>query len=74
MECFQVRYDSRVVIYERKFFITLATALPNLPLPLKTRKVKTTPQKARIVFNQIILPFQNLTQRFVTLGSNAVLV
>ena len=25
MECFQVRYDSRVVIYERKLFIRLAT-------------------------------------------------
>ena len=25
MEHFQVRYDSRVVIYERKMFITLAT-------------------------------------------------
>ena len=27
MECFQVRYDSRVVIYERKLFIILATGL-----------------------------------------------
>ena len=25
MECFQVRYDSRVRIYERKLFIRLAT-------------------------------------------------
>ena len=25
MGCFQVRYDSRVVIYERKLFIRLAT-------------------------------------------------
>ena len=25
MGCFQVRYDSRVVIYERKIFIRLAT-------------------------------------------------
>ena len=25
MECFQVRYDSRVIIYERKMFIRLAT-------------------------------------------------
>ena len=25
MECFQVRYDSRVVIYEHKLFIKLAT-------------------------------------------------
>ena len=31
MECFQVRYDSRVVIYERKLFIRLATGqLKNL--------------------------------------------
>ena len=29
MECFQVRYDSRVVIYERKLFIRLATGLAN---------------------------------------------
>ena len=27
MECFQVRYDSRVVNYERKLFIRLATGL-----------------------------------------------
>ena len=27
MGSFQVRYDSRVVIYERKLFITLATDL-----------------------------------------------
>ena len=27
MGCFQVRYDSRVVIYERKLFIRLATGL-----------------------------------------------
>ena len=27
MGCFQVRYDSRVVIYERKLFIRLATDL-----------------------------------------------
>ena len=26
MECFRVRYDSRVVIYERKLFTRLATA------------------------------------------------
>ena len=25
MECFQVRYDSGVIIYERKLFIRLAT-------------------------------------------------
>ena len=25
MECFQVRYDSRVVIYEHKLFMKLAT-------------------------------------------------
>ena len=27
MECFQVRYNSRVVIYERKLFIRLATGV-----------------------------------------------
>ena len=27
MGCFQVRYDSRVVIYKRKLFIRLATGL-----------------------------------------------
>ena len=27
MGCFQVRYDSRVVIYERKLFIRLATVV-----------------------------------------------
>ena len=27
MGCFQVMYDSRVVIYERKLFIRLATGL-----------------------------------------------
>ena len=27
MECFQVRYDSRVIIYERKLFIRLAAGL-----------------------------------------------
>ena len=27
MGCFQVRYDSRVIIYERKLFIRLATGL-----------------------------------------------
>ena len=30
MEYFQVRYDSRVVIYERKMFIRLATGLNSL--------------------------------------------
>ena len=40
MGCFQVRYDSRVVIYERKLFIRLATVvsdatvLPTLPTTL----------------------------------------
>ena len=29
MECFQVRYDSRVIIYERKLFIRLATVVMN---------------------------------------------
>ena len=29
MEYFPVRYDSRVVIYERKMFIRLATDRPN---------------------------------------------
>ena len=28
MECFPVRYDSRVVIYDRRAFIILATDLP----------------------------------------------
>ena len=32
MEYFQVRYDSRVVIYERKLFIRLATVVN----PIKT--------------------------------------
>ena len=27
MGCFQVRYDSRVIIYDRKLFIRLATEL-----------------------------------------------
>ena len=27
MECFQVRYDSRVIIYKRKLFIRLATSV-----------------------------------------------
>ena len=30
MECFQVRYDSRVMIYERKLFIRLATGAQEL--------------------------------------------
>ena len=29
MEYFQVRYDSRVVIYDRKMFIRLATGVDN---------------------------------------------
>ena len=33
MGCFQVRYDSRVVIYERKLFIRLATAVEWYFLP-----------------------------------------
>ena len=28
MECFQVSYDPKGVIYERKLFIRLATGLP----------------------------------------------
>ena len=35
MECFQVRYDSRVVIYERKLFIRLATDLWSFMQSLK---------------------------------------
>ena len=31
MGCFQVRYDSRVVIYERKLFIRLATGKQGCP-------------------------------------------
>ena len=35
MECFQVRYDSRVVIYEHKLFIRLATGNPSELLVLE---------------------------------------
>ena len=35
MGCFQVRYDSRVVIYERKIFIRLATGAALLKRALK---------------------------------------
>ena len=37
MECFQVRYDSRVVIYERKLFIRLATVF----LKVKSNSILT---------------------------------
>ena len=34
MGCFQVRYDSRVVNYERKLFIRLATGDALIKVPL----------------------------------------
>ena len=36
MEYFQVRYDSRVVIYKRKLFIRLATGVSNTVYKLET--------------------------------------
>ena len=40
MECFQVRYDSRVVIYECKLFIRLATVLCILKSLNVARQIK----------------------------------
>ena len=40
MEYFQVRYDSRVVIYERKMFIRLATGQIKQAIVFKARSEK----------------------------------
>ena len=40
MGCFQVRYDSRVIIYERKLFIRLATGQTFLLRPFRIAAIR----------------------------------
>ena len=61
MECFQVRYDSRVVIYEHKLFIRLATDPPEIHYIL-SHTMHLTPNASG---------FQNI-QSLVFLLSNCV--